>query len=362
MYLAAAGVGTLGLVDFDAVDESNLQRQIIYGTPDVGRPKLAAAAERLRALNPASISNFTTQPFGAGNARRLVERYDVVIDGTDNFPTRYLVNDACVMTKHAQRLRQRPPVRRAGRGLRDAGWPLLSVSPPGAAAGRADSELRRGRRARRAAGHHRHHAGDGGHQAHYRHRRAARGPVAALRRACACAFRQISLPRDPDCPVCGDAPTIRELVAYDMFAMDPAEEGRERMTRCGRRASTVARRRPGTHAHRRPRTLRTRVTPHRWRNADSAPAVLAGQARARSRRTSLWSCIASPAGAAPAPSAILRCQGYDAHNLSGGIQCLGEPAVASGARVSIERAARRRSGRSAKLVVHPKTLPASAGG
>jgi molybdopterin/thiamine biosynthesis adenylyltransferase/rhodanese-related sulfurtransferase len=97
LYLAAAGVGTIGLVDFDVVDETNLHRQILYGTPDVGRPKLAAAAERLTAMNP----NVRIEPFEerltAGNALSIVREFDVVADGTDNFPTRYLVNDACVL-------------------------------------------------------------------------------------------------------------------------------------------------------------------------------------------------------------------------------------------------------------------------
>jgi len=99
LYLAAAGVGTIGLVDFDAVDITNLQRQILYGTPDVGVSKLAAAAARLRALNPHVEVVAHEERFSVANARRLVEAYDVVVDGTDNFPTRYLVNDACVMAK-----------------------------------------------------------------------------------------------------------------------------------------------------------------------------------------------------------------------------------------------------------------------
>jgi len=98
LYLAAAGVGRLGLVDFDVVDESNLQRQILFGTSDVGRPKLTAAAERLSDLNP----NVAVVPFeerlSSQNALRIFEGFDIVADGTDNFPTRYLVNDACVLT------------------------------------------------------------------------------------------------------------------------------------------------------------------------------------------------------------------------------------------------------------------------
>ena len=97
MYLAAAGVGTIGIVDFDVVDFSNLQRQIIHGTPDVGRTKLASAKDRLHALNPhVEIETYETA-LSSENALELFGPYDVVLDGTDNFPTRYLVNDACVL-------------------------------------------------------------------------------------------------------------------------------------------------------------------------------------------------------------------------------------------------------------------------
>ena len=96
LYLAAAGVGRLGVVEFDRVDETNLQRQILFGSGDVGRPKLAAAAERLQAVNPHVEVTPHPERLGAGNALALVEGYDVVADGSDNFATRYLVNDACV--------------------------------------------------------------------------------------------------------------------------------------------------------------------------------------------------------------------------------------------------------------------------
>jgi molybdopterin/thiamine biosynthesis adenylyltransferase/rhodanese-related sulfurtransferase len=97
-YLAAAGIGTLGLVDFDVVDESNLQRQIIHTTKDVGRPKIDSAAEKLKALNPyMNVVKHETMLTSA-NALEIIRDYDIVADGTDNFPTRYLVNDACVIT------------------------------------------------------------------------------------------------------------------------------------------------------------------------------------------------------------------------------------------------------------------------
>src|ERR1041384_3456959 len=98
MYLAAAGVGTLGIVDFDVVDFSNLHRQILHGTPDVGRPKLASAKDKLHAIHP-EIDIQTFEPaLSSQNALKLFEPFDVIVDGTDNFPTRYLVNDACVLT------------------------------------------------------------------------------------------------------------------------------------------------------------------------------------------------------------------------------------------------------------------------
>jgi adenylyltransferase/sulfurtransferase len=97
LYLAAAGVGTLGLVDFDHVDVTNLQRQIIHSTPDVGRPKLHSAGEKIAALNPhVKVHRFETKLTSA-NALEIVRDFDVIADGTDNFPTRYLVNDACVL-------------------------------------------------------------------------------------------------------------------------------------------------------------------------------------------------------------------------------------------------------------------------
>src|SRR5438309_5954416 len=98
MYLAAAGVGTIGVVDFDVVDFSNLQRQIIHGTPDVGRSKLASAKDRLNAINPhVEVQTYETA-LSSENALKLFEPYDVILDGTDNFPTRYLTNDACVLS------------------------------------------------------------------------------------------------------------------------------------------------------------------------------------------------------------------------------------------------------------------------
>jgi len=97
LYLAAAGVGRIGLVDFDVVDFTNLQRQVLFGTHDVGRPKIEAAAARLRDLNPdIRIDTYETH-LTSENALDILKEYDFIVDGTDNFPTRYLVNDACVL-------------------------------------------------------------------------------------------------------------------------------------------------------------------------------------------------------------------------------------------------------------------------
>ena len=96
-YLAATGVGTLGLVDFDVVDASNLHRQVLYGTADVGRLKVDVAAERIRAMNPDVSVEVHALRLSSENALELFEGFDVIVDGTDNFPTRYLSNDACVL-------------------------------------------------------------------------------------------------------------------------------------------------------------------------------------------------------------------------------------------------------------------------
>jgi molybdopterin/thiamine biosynthesis adenylyltransferase/rhodanese-related sulfurtransferase len=97
MYLAAAGVGTLGLVDFDVVDASNLQRQVIHGTSDIGRSKLDSARDSIKEINPGVDVVLHNTRLSSDNARELVRQYDLVVDGSDNFPTRYLVNDACVL-------------------------------------------------------------------------------------------------------------------------------------------------------------------------------------------------------------------------------------------------------------------------
>jgi adenylyltransferase/sulfurtransferase len=99
MYLAAAGIGKLGLVDFDAVELSNLQRQILHGTEDIGRPKTDSARDTLRRLNPGVEVVLHNTRITSENALDLIEPYDIVVDGTDNFPTRYLTNDACILLR-----------------------------------------------------------------------------------------------------------------------------------------------------------------------------------------------------------------------------------------------------------------------
>jgi molybdopterin/thiamine biosynthesis adenylyltransferase/rhodanese-related sulfurtransferase len=97
LYLAAAGVGTIGIIDFDVVDDSNLQRQVLFGVDEIGKPKVEAAKKRLQSLNPHITIKTYNQQLTSQNALDIIKDYDVVADGTDNFPTRYLVNDACVL-------------------------------------------------------------------------------------------------------------------------------------------------------------------------------------------------------------------------------------------------------------------------
>ncbi|MBO9682103.1 MAG: molybdopterin-synthase adenylyltransferase MoeB [Flavisolibacter sp.] len=97
LYLAAAGVGTIGIIDFDVVDDSNLQRQVLFGVDEIGKPKVEAAKQRLEALNPHITIKVYNEQLTSQNALDIIRGYDVVADGTDNFPTRYLVNDACVL-------------------------------------------------------------------------------------------------------------------------------------------------------------------------------------------------------------------------------------------------------------------------
>ena len=223
MYLAAAGVGTLGLVDFDVVDETNLHRQIIHGTPDIGRSKMASAAETLRAINPDVRLEQHEAPFSVANARALVDAYDIVVDGTDNFPTRYLVNDACVMSGTPnvygsifrfegqaavfaapggpcyRCLHPEPPPAGLIPNCAEAG--VLGVLPGIIGTIQATEAIKLI-------------AGIG-------------EPLVGrllLYDASRMTFRDISLSRDSECPVCGDAPSIRSLIAYDQVCEAPMKD------------------------------------------------------------------------------------------------------------------------------------------
>ena len=161
LYLAAAGVGTLGLVDFDVVDYTNLQRQIIHSTADVGRKKLDSAAEKLTAINPfLNIQKFDVR-LSSENALELFRDFDIIADGTDNFPTRYLVNDACVLTGKPNVYGSIFRFEGQASVFATEGWAVLSLPLSRAATAGAGSIVRGGR----SAGHS---AGAGGRDAGYR--------------------------------------------------------------------------------------------------------------------------------------------------------------------------------------------------
>lgn len=224
LYLAAAGVGTLGIVDPDRVDLSNLQRQILHGTADVGRPKVESATERLRDVNPHVRVEAHEVRLTSTNALDLVERYDLVVDGSDNFPTRYLVNDACVLTGRPwvygavlrwegqlalfaapgeacyRCLFSEPPPPGMVPGCAEAG--VMGVLP-GIIGGLQALEAMKWILARDPQG-------DGGRN------RGMEGRLLIFD-ALDLSFREVSIARDPRCPVCGDEPSIRELVDYEHF-------------------------------------------------------------------------------------------------------------------------------------------------
>ena len=216
LYLAAAGVGTIGLVDFDAVDVSNLQRQILHGTGDVGRSKLASARARLSALNPhLKIESFETALTSA-NALEILRDFDVVLDGTDNFATRYLVNDACVILGKPNaygsifRFEGQASVFATEQG---PCYRCLYPEPPppglvpscaeGGVLGVLPGVI-------------------GTIQATETIKLILDAPGTLVGRlllydAWNMKFRELKLRRDPACPVCGDHPTIRELIDYEEF-------------------------------------------------------------------------------------------------------------------------------------------------
>ncbi|MEO6334079.1 MAG: molybdopterin-synthase adenylyltransferase MoeB [Pyrinomonadaceae bacterium] len=216
LYLAAAGVGTLGLVDFDVVDESNLQRQIIHGTKDVGRKKIESAEERLLDINPnTNIEAFETR-LTSENALELFKEFDVIVDGTDNFPTRYLVNDASVLTGKPNvygsifRFEGQASVFWAEKG---ACYRCLYPEPPppglvpscaeGGVLGVLPGIV-------------------GTIQANEVIKVILGADGILLNRlllfdAWKMTFRQLKLRKDPNCPLCGENPSIKELIDYEAF-------------------------------------------------------------------------------------------------------------------------------------------------
>jgi adenylyltransferase/sulfurtransferase len=210
LYLAAAGVGRLGIADADTIDLSNLQRQVLFTTADVGRPKAAAAAERLRGLNPSVTIEPHAVRVSAANAAALVARYDLVIDATDNFPTRYLLNDACVLAGkpllygaivqfHGQVSLFAPPEGPCYRCLFPEPPPAGSV--PNCAEGGVLGVLPGVIGTLQATEAIKRILGTG---------RSLAGRL-LLYDAQATEFTELSISRDPSCPVCGERPTIREL-------------------------------------------------------------------------------------------------------------------------------------------------------
>ncbi len=223
VYLAAAGVGRIGLVDFDVVDNSNLQRQILFGTKDVGRAKIAAAADRLHDLNPEiQIDTYETR-LTSDNALDLFKPYDIIVDGTDNFPTRYLVNDACVILGKPnvygsifrfegqatifaypggpcyRCLYPEPPPPGLVPSCAEGG--VLGVLPGIVGSIQATETLKL------ILG-----AGD-----------SLVGRL-LLFDALAMKFRELKLRKNPECPACGEHPTIKKLIDYEEFCGIRGEE------------------------------------------------------------------------------------------------------------------------------------------
>ena len=216
LYLAAAGVGQLGLVDFDEVDYSNLHRQIIHGTPDVGRSKLDSAKARLNALNPEVDVVTYEMALSSENALGLFADYDLVIDGTDNFPTRYLVNDACV-------LQGKPNI--YGSIFRFEGQASVFAAPDGPCYRCLYPEPPPPGLVPSCA--------EGGVLG------ILPGVIGTLQAteaikvilgvgepligrflifdALKMRFRELKLRKDPDCPVCGEHPTVTQLIDYEQF-------------------------------------------------------------------------------------------------------------------------------------------------
>ncbi len=216
LYLAAAGVGRLGLVDFDVVDFSNLQRQVLHGTADVGRPKLHSAKDSLQRINPEVRLDLYETHLTSANAFDILKPYDIVIDGTDNFPTRYLVNDACVLLGKPNvygsifRFDGQASVFYPGQGpCYRCLYP--EPPPPGEVPSCAEGGVLgilpgligciQATEAVKLL------LGQG-------------SPLVGrllLYDALQMSFREFKVRRNPQCPICGDNPTIKQLIDYEQF-------------------------------------------------------------------------------------------------------------------------------------------------
>lgn len=229
LYLAAAGVGTLGIVDFDVVDPSNLQRQVIHGTPDIGRLKLDSASDRIAEINPhVHVEGYPVR-LSSDNAMEIIRGYDVVIDGTDNFPTRYLVNDACVLLGKPYVYGSVFRFEGQNSVFATEGGPcyrclFAEPPPPGLVPSCAEGgvlgvlpgivgTIQAMESIKLVLG-----IGD-----------TLAGRL-LLFDAMRMRFRELSLRRDPACPVCGDAPTVTELIDYERFCGIDTENEKEGMS------------------------------------------------------------------------------------------------------------------------------------
>ena len=226
LYLAAAGVGRIGIVDFDTVDVTNLQRQVIHGTKDIGRPKLDSAAERMADINPhVEIVKYETA-LSSENALDIIKDYDVVVDGTDNFPTRYLVNDACVLLDKPNvygsifRFEGQATVFHQGDG---PCYRCLYPEPPppgfvpSCAEGGVLGILPALVGSMQATETVKLIIGKG---------ETLSGRV-VLYDALNMRFRELKLRKNPECPVCGDNPTVTELIDYQEFCGIPQQEAQD---------------------------------------------------------------------------------------------------------------------------------------
>ena len=216
LYLAAAGIGRIGILDFDVVDESNLQRQILHDTSWIGKPKLDSAKARLNGLNPHVAvethrrARLVERARDHGRLRRDRRRHRQLRDALPH-------ERRLLPAQEAERLRLDLPLRGAGERLLARSRAVLPLPLPGAAAAGAGPELRRGRRARDPAGRRRRHPGDRGAQDPARESASRWWAGCCCTTRSRCSFEELKLRRDPNCPLCGENPTIKELQDYAAF-------------------------------------------------------------------------------------------------------------------------------------------------